>query len=206
MIDASHTLANERRDFAEWHRGRAPYVVWALDVDVAPMRGRIAAARHHLDGLLLDAYERQPHVTLELCGFPADSPQDDEEFSPDWVEAQIASLRRLALPSFELQVGALRSFASAPYFAVADTSGEISAIRQALAVDRKNRLNFDYVPHVTVGLYGGTWPAAEVISRLAGFDAGEPLKLRIDRVSLMAYEPSLIGGRLTTLSAVELVA
>ena len=61
---AGQTLQNVRRDFPEWHRGRPRYALWALDVDVAPVREAVAGAASHLDGLLLDNYRRQPHITL----------------------------------------------------------------------------------------------------------------------------------------------
>jgi hypothetical protein len=42
---------------------------WALDVDTPELRQAVSRAECHLSGLLLDDYRRQPHVTLDLCGF-----------------------------------------------------------------------------------------------------------------------------------------
>ena len=71
------TLRNERRDFPEWHRGRPHYLLWAIDTDLAAVRARVVAAQRALDGLLLDGYRRQPHITLALCGFPARGAEPD---------------------------------------------------------------------------------------------------------------------------------
>ena len=106
-----HTLRNERRDFHEWHRGRPHYLLWALDVDTAPLRARVAAAQRALDGLLLEGYVRQPHITLALCGFPATGPlRAEDEFDDALIATQLAALQASAPPVFELGIGGLESF------------------------------------------------------------------------------------------------
>ncbi|MDP3539545.1 MAG: 2'-5' RNA ligase family protein [Azonexus sp.] len=199
MIEASHTLRNEPRDFVEWHRGRRPYVFWGLDVDMPAVVERVAAARQHLHGLLLDGYNRQPHITIELCGFAGEVPLAGDEFDSASLSAQVAALRQAAPAPFEIEIGGLASFTSAPYLQVVDASHSVAAVRNCLAVDGAVRLLGDYMPHVTVGLYGDAWPADNVRSRLSEFATGEPLPCRIERISLMAYEPSQIGGPLRRL-------
>ena len=195
---AGHTIENVRRDFPEWHRGRPHYALWALDVDSAPLRAAMAAAGTHLDGLLLDDYRRQPHVTLALCGFPTNRPEHPDDFGPDALAAQLAALDACGLQAFELQIGRLASFTSAPFLAVHDVEGGIARLRQALGGEA-HAAHGPYTPHVTVGLYSGAWPTAEVLPRIDGFDAGPPLRLRIDHLSLMRYAAPDIGGPLETL-------
>lgn len=194
----SHAVPSRRASFAEWHRGRTPYVVWALDVDQPVVRALVARAAGALDGLLLDGYRRQPHVTLDLCGFPAAGPGEADEFTTDWLAARCAALRAAAIRPFSLTIGGPASFASAPYLQVADAGSGIAAVRRALAVAGRHRLVGDYVPHVTLGLYADTWPAALVGQRLAGID-DDAASCRIDRVSLLAYRPDDIGGPLVSL-------
>ena len=57
-----------------------------------------------------------------------------------------------------------------------------------------------YTPHVTVGLYGGAWPTADVQSRLDGFDRHPAIHCHIERLSLMSYAAPEIGGPLATLA------
>lgn len=204
MIEGSHTLRNERRDFVEWHRGRSPYVLWALDVDTDAVRQRLAAAASHLDGLLLDGYRRQPHVTLALCGFAGHRKLLDDEFGEAHLAAQIDALQQLSPQSFEIEIGGLGSFSSAPYLALADDARRIAAIRKCLGAKASSRLDGDYVPHVTVGLYAEAWPAGEVNARLATFSSGTPTCLRIESVSLMSYEPSEIAGPLSRIACFHL--
>ena len=204
FFEGSHTLRNERRDFADWHRGRSPYVFWALDVDLPEVRQRVAAVGRRLNGLLLDGYRRQAHVTLELCGFRGDGGAAADEFAPADLAAQIATLRRQAPRPFAMEIGRPASFASAPYLVVGDSDGGIAASRACLAPEGAFRLWGDYVPHVTIGLYADAWPVETVFPRLApvGVDA---LSLLVDRVSLMAYEPTDIGGPLSHLGCFDLV-
>jgi len=203
VIEGSHTLRNERRDFVEWHRGRKPYVFWALDLDTDAVRQKAAAAARHLDGLLLDGYARQLHITLEICGFAGQEPTAEDEFGPAHLPDQIEALRQAAPAPFDIEIGHLDSFNSAPYLALNKGSEAIAAIRQCLARDGAMRLYGDYLPHVTVGLYAIAWPADEVNARLAAFPASAALRQRIESVSLMGYDPSEIGGALRRLGCFQ---
>lgn len=199
MIEGSHTLRNERRDFVEWHRGRSPYVLWALDVDQPAVRQRFEAAAAHLADWLLADYCRQPHITLDLCGFPAHPPTAEDEFSlPMLDQAVKASATEFPGP-FEIGIGGLNSFSSAPFLSVEDNQGGIAALRHRLTVDGQNRSKNDYVPHVTVGLYRDAWPADAVRQQLKAFNPGNPLSVQIERLTLMAYQPADIGGELDVL-------
>jgi hypothetical protein len=95
-------------------------------------------------------------------------------------------------------VGRLASFTSAPFLAVHDAGGGIARLRRALTGNTAEP-GGPYTPHVTVGLYAGAWPTAEVLPRLDAFDAGPPLSCTIDSVSLMRYAAPDIGGPLETL-------
>lgn len=196
---ASRTMKTERRDFAEWHRGRSPYVFWALDVDLPAVRAELARVAAGLGGLLLDEYQRQPHVTLDLCGFPQPRPAGDDEFGAGLLEGQIARLSAAGLAPFEIVIGGLNSFLSAAYLDVDDPADRLATLRAALAESGSNRLFGDYVPHCTVGLYGAEWPTGEVLSRFRHLSDAPAIRVRIDRVSLMSYEPAAIAGRLQIL-------
>ena len=190
------TLRNEQRDFPEWHLGRPHYALWALDLDVPALRQRVAAADGHLSGLLLADYCRQPHVTLSLCGFPSACPQQADDFGAATLAAQLAALRRAQPRPFDIEVGALASFASVPYLAVQDAGGQIAALRECLACGSLNDSCGTYTPHVTVGLYADAWPMSEVQARLASFAGREALHLRISGISLLSYASAHIGGAL----------
>ena len=201
FFEGNFTQPSECRDFVEWHLGRTPYLFWALDLDMPSVRQHIDRAATHLSGLLLDAYRRQPHLTLDVCGFPTAQPHHADDFTSQLLLAQFEALRASRLSRFEIEIGALASFSSAPYLKVGDGGNCLAAIRQCLAVEGANRLTGDYTPHVTVGLYADAWPAAMVHSRLAGFASAGPLSCRIEQISLMSYAPSEIGGPLSRLGS-----
>lgn len=200
------TQPSIRRDFVEWHRGRQPYVFWGLDVDTPIVARRVATTAAHLGEWLLDGYARQPHVTLDLCGFSHLRPSSADEFGPDLLASQLAALRSTGPAPFAIEIGNPDSFQSAPYLAVHDTAGGIAALRSCLAIDGEHRLFGDYVPHVTLGLYAQAVPFTVVIDRLLACRMPEPLLCQIDRLSLMAYDPAEIGGRLFTLADFQLAS
>lgn len=204
FLDAGHTLENIRRDFPEWHRGRPRYLLWAIDADLPAIRQNVASAAQHLQDLLLADYIRQPHITLALCGFPTDDPQRDDDFGPAALLAQLKALRATACAPFMLQVGHLASFSSAPFLAVQDLEGGLGALRDALSPTTP-ATGSRYLPHVTVGLYQGCYPAQEVQARLDAH-AAQPVLCPVDRISLMSYASAEIGGTLAHLADYDLAS
>jgi len=206
FLAAGRTLPNRHGDFSGWHCGRPYFALWALDMQAAAVQQRVAAAAAHLDGLLLGGYRRQPHITLSLCGFPCGGAAGlrADDCSAASLRRQIAVLRGHPPPSFDLELGGLASFTSAPFLTVSDAAGGIANLRVALAESDINRLCGPYVPHVTVGLYGGGWSTGEVDARLGRFADSRPLRCRIERLSLMVYRSSEVGGELYRLLDVAL--
>lgn len=202
----THTVRNEVRDFVEWHRGRAPYVFWGLLLDSPALAGQLARAASWLDGLLLDRYVREPHVTLDVCGFPADLSADEESFTPALINAQVTRLLAAAPAPFSIRIGGLDSFTSAPFLRVFDVDRGIAGLRQCLAENGRHRLFGDYVPHVTVGLYRDAWPLPAVAERIATCPTGDELAMIIGQADLLGYAPSVIGGALTRLGCFDLVS
>lgn len=198
------TVANEVRDFHEWHLGRPRYAVWAVALSAGPWDERVAVAQRALDGLLIPGYRRQLHITLHACGFPAKEARFDDDFLSMQFQAQCEALCELALQPFDLHIGGAGSFATAPYLEVHDGEGALSRVREALAVGGDEFRDTEYVPHVTVGLYGGIHPVSDVAALLAPFRDVSPLCVQVDRLALMAYDSRVIGGPLETLCEFDL--
>lgn len=203
-FQGTHTVRNEVRDFVEWHRGRAPYVFWGLLLDSPALDGQLARAASWLDGLLLEGYAREPHVTLDVCGFPSSQSEEDDAFSLALIDAQIARLAAAAPAPFSIRVGGLDSFTSAPFLTVFDVDRGIASLRQCLAENGRHRLFGDYVPHVTVGLYRDAWPVPAVAERIAACPSGDELAMTVCHADLLGYAPSVIGGALTRLGSFDL--
>ena len=190
------TLRNERRDFPEWHRGRPHYLLWAIDTDLAAVRARVVAAQRALDGLLLDGYRRQPHITLALCGFPARGAEPAvDEFDLAWLQARVAALEAARVAPFTLAIGGLESFSSAPFLHVGGALAALAALRACLHADAPHPQG-EYVPHVTVGLYGVEVALSEVEARMAGWSA-PPIDVDVAELVLARYDTADILGPLT---------
>ena len=194
---SAKTIRNIQRDFPEWHLGRPHYLLWALDVDLEPVRQRVAAAQNHLSARLLDGYVREPHITLSLCGFPSVAPRQLDDFGADLLHRQIDALHRLRPQAFTIAIGALDGFSSAPYLSVADSGGHIERLRASLDLCPHPLARTDYRPHVTIGLYADAWPLADIEAELARFAPGAPLRVEVSRLSLLAYASAQVGGTLT---------
>lgn len=200
IFEGLYTIPNVRRDFSEWHLGRPRFAIWAIDVDFPVVSQKVNAAQQHLDDFLLCGYRRQPHITLSICGFPSHKPKHSDDFGLKQLEAQVLALGQVRLQPFEINIGRLASFSSAPFFHVSDTSNSIAALRACLTLSTQGGLSGVYTPHVTVGLYEGAWPREEVLMRLDSFPQGDLLPCLIQRISLMSYTASNIGGPLITLA------
>jgi 2'-5' RNA ligase len=110
----------------------------------------------------------------------------------------VAALRRAGPRPFDIEIGFLSSFSSAPFLHVLDADAGIAALRPCLAPANCGEQPVDYTAHVTVGLYNGAWPSAQVSQRLAAFPCGPATRHKVDRISLMSYAAGDIGGPLTT--------
>lgn len=194
----SHSLPCAWRDYPEWHRGRRRYAVWSLAVDCPRIHARLARARTHLGAWLHDGYRRQAHITLFVCGFPSESVRFDDDFPQQRLDAQWTALHALAGGPFELQIGGLESFASAPFLSVGDPEGRLAALRQALAAHGAEVRQAPYHPHLTVGLYAQVVARADLQRRLAEFDEDEPLPLRVDELHYSSYAAAELCGPLRT--------
>jgi len=203
FLENPHTIKNLRQDFPDWHRGRPHYALWAIDVDCQAVRRQVQAAEQHLAGLLLDGYCRQPHVTLGISGFLSEQQQCSDNYGAVNLEADVSALKSACIQPFEITVGALSSFSSAPFLHVHDSGGSLYALH-ALLHSMTDGERTQYVPHVTVGLYSDTWSTEMIDLQLDAFPQGSITSCVVSRISLMCYNASEIGGELVTLADYDL--
>lgn len=191
------TTPSEIRDFSEWRRGRESYVVWVLRCDQSrAIQSKFNAAREHLKGYLLEPYPRQPHISLFVCGFLVDEGQYNDDFTQTQLDAQVQALGKANLPSFEIEIGGINSFASAPFLEIRDPEGGIPHLRGVLSRGAPEFRTAPYRPHLTLGLYADAFPSEKVLERMAAFSS-EPLWWRVERVSLARYRAKEIAGELS---------
>lgn len=194
----SHNLPCELRDYPQWHRGRPRYALWAIDVRLPSILERMRHARALLGDWLHPAYQRQAHITLFVCGFPSQDAEHDDDIAMARLAAQHQALRQLAMAPFELQIGGLDSFASAPFLRVADPQQRLAALRAALAAIHPEVRQAAYLPHLTLGLYRRRFDRDAWLARSAALADCPPLSLAVEQLQLLSYRASEPYGRLRT--------
>ncbi|MFA5679560.1 MAG: 2'-5' RNA ligase family protein [Pseudomonas sp.] len=190
------TLVAEPRDYAEWHRGRMRYGVWMLPIQCPDLLAHIERVASELADLLHPS-RRQPHITLFVCGFEQPCRQYNDDFTTAQLQQQMVALEALEQSPCTLQIGAVDSFASAALLTVADPEGYLARWRQALAAGCSEVRQAAYVPHLTLGLYRRTVPAAELRQRLADVPHTDGVALPVSCVEYATYSSTDMFGPLS---------
>ena len=199
----SEMVIAELRDYPEWHRQRQRYGVWVIPVNDPVLLDYIEAARRRLADLLHPSQQRQPHLTLFVCGFAQQVAVADDDFSPIQLSNQIESLQNLRGVACAHPLGAPDSFATAAFIPVIDSSGQLTQWRRALEGSAKEVRQANYLPHITLGLYKRKATAEEVRQRLREIDAPS-MSLRISQLHYATYDARLHFGSLETRHVVRL--
>lgn len=184
-------------DFYDWHKGRPKYAVWVLELNDEQFLQRYREAQQHLSPYLISTYERKPHITLAPCGFLSSEKQHYDDYCWDAIEQDIEQIMSLGLNSIEVAIrNILISYAIAPGFEVLDIQGDLKCLNDRLAKHDHFEENYDYFPHVTVGLYNDEWPTDLILRELKQFEIQEDVLLRFNVIKLVSYAPTVSGGQL----------
>lgn len=198
----SETIATERRDYPEWHKGRGRYAIWMIPIDCPRVLAYLDQVTRQLADLLHPS-QRQPHITLFVCGFEQERQVHNDDFTAAQLQQQIAALRALPL-SATLQIGRPDSFASAAYLSVADPDGHMHAWRSALADGCSEIRPMVYVPHITLGLYRQRIRADKLQERLDEVHYPSELLLPVSRLEYATYSSADMFGLLECRQTIQL--
>jgi 2'-5' RNA ligase len=189
------TIVTELRDYPEWRRGRVRYGIWVVPIDDPAMLDYVASAQRLLADLLHPMVQRQPHLTVFVCGFERPACSLDDDFSLMQLQAQIRALHRTCETSFALPLAAPDSFASAAFVAVDDPQGRLAAWRKVLGNESREVRQAAYVPHITLGLYERQVPAEIVRKRLSEIEA-PAAPLQVNSLHYATFDARLQFGSL----------
>lgn len=200
------TQACEQKDFVEWRQGRRHFSVWALDFDIPALRQACVQMRDSFSDYWLPDYNRQPHLTVAICGFTVAAPRRQDDYGLADLDAQHRDLLRAQLAPFMIEIGPPDSFASAAYFSVDDSQRGIEKLRRILVGEQPGAEDAGFVPHLTFGLYRIALPLSVVLAGLQAQNPLRPLRLKVSKLAWMVYEAAVVGGPLRTLGEFDLAA
>ncbi len=182
----AETLVASLRDYPEWHRGRERYGVWIVPVVQPALLAYIDEVRRQLQDLLHPCPERQPHLTLFVCGFDQPVRTYDDDFVAMQLQQQVARLQAGAGSACALPLARPDSFASAAFIPVGDPEGRLAAWRATLRAAGREVRQAAYVPHITLGLYRRCVAASEIRARLGALQAPDPW-LAVEQLHYATY-------------------
>lgn len=186
----------QHANFVGWHLGRPHYTVWLIMADTPPIRDAVHTARQALDDYLLPAYHRQPHITLGVRGFPQRYHQDRHSYTAAMFEHDIAILRGMQTVPFEIKLGAVASFNTAPYLTLTAGQETVHALHRELTKPGGDVEPF--IPHITLGFYRRAIPLYRIESQASQLALPE-CQLAITHIELAAYDSTDTAGRLQTI-------
>ena len=196
LHERRETIPSIIKDHPEWHRGRRDYSLWLINASTGEICEKVGAAKEHLSAYLLKPYQRQPHITVFVCGFLTDTPLFEDDYSPEQFRVQAQMLEEGKIKPFFLEIGGLSSFSSAPFLEVRDLEGGIERARAALSISVSEIGGGTFTPHITIGLYSGAYSSKIVAGRISTFKS-RPVRLRVERITFATYRAREIAGALT---------
>jgi 2'-5' RNA ligase len=190
FLQSATTLANEDRDFREWHQGIAEYGVWVILIENPAWELACDNAARRLAPFLHKHYLRQPHITIAPCGL-----MHPDHFSETDLQRQMHALNSTQPCSLRISATKLNSFASAPFIQVDDASNHLASMRRTLLPDEDGSEQF--TPHVTIGLYRDCFPTKLLAQEL--WQLGIPVLPTIEVRELLfcTYQTHDIKGPLS---------
>lgn len=199
-----------------WHKGRARYAVWVLRVNdphIAERAARIAAS---LGAMASPVPHTQHHITVWVSGFPlpmnaerkADSslrvsplppagqetPGEmlDDDVDQAVLDEQARAVNEASLSPFDLLLGGVNSFLTAPFLHVTDPSDGIARLRTQLGLPLQRRclreLRFaPFVPHLTVAHFAAGVATKDIAPKLEPFRQLPDLHCRVNALELVDF-------------------
>jgi len=204
VLQFKHTIPAYPRDYSDWHHGRTTYAVWTIDVDTPHIVKRFYKAQAHLSAYLMKPYRRQPHITAFVCGFLAEKQTFGDDYTHHERMRHIQAIGNAQIAPFELAIGGIDSFATAPYLKVLDPEGDLQRIRNILSETHSEIRMNPYIPHVTLGLYAGSFENGLLVEKTASFQDTPLIRQQVRNIRLSTYSAQEMAGPLAVHDTVTL--
>lgn len=204
LLQFKQTVPTDQRDYFKWHHGRSTYAVWTIDVGTPDILKRFYRAQSHLGAYLMKPYRRQPHITVFVSGFLKGTKTLDDDYTHHKRFVHLRAIKDARMAPFELEIGGIDSFATAPFLNVLDSGGSLQKIRRILSSTHSEIRMSPYIPHVTLGLYAGSFKNSVLAEKLASFQDTHMIPQRVKEIRLSTYSAQEIAGPLTVCDTIRL--
>lgn len=191
------TWPTQVQDYSPWHLGRSSYALWLLDFSLEPQINTLVNnAQNYLKPFLLADYQRQPHLSIKICGFLTSTPRYNDDCSYFHIRQHIANLQNTQPKAFPLIIDTLTSFASAPFLSVQDPTNTLSKLRDLFPTQHNEFREAAYQAHITLGLYNQSIASDWMLDYLQAFQFA-PVHLYCYQITLATYQAQKLAGPLT---------
>lgn len=203
FIEARSTLGEADGVRQEWHRGRSRYAVWLLRLNHEEIRRRCRLVTRVIRPWLKPQPLDDLHITLAIAGFPGFvcKLNDDVDNATLRHQAQVVEQMDLAL---QLYVHGACSFLSAPYLDVSDDGEALQRLRSVLDPPGRGLTIEAFIPHVTLGRWGGGHCTNMLANVLKPFRDLPALTIEPAAVELVEFATDDPDARLITRMVVPL--
>jgi 2'-5' RNA ligase len=198
FLSNTHTDALIDKDFKEWHLGIPYYGFWAIVIEKQDYLARISQAQKYLQQFFLPGYARQPHITLHACGLMSEA-----YFSNSLLNEQIELFKSLNISDFEILLGHIDSFTTAPFFHINDASHTLRKINAAFSHISSDSKPDCYQPHITLGLYREKFKSKLVANEIKKFNQVESLPFQVSEIHFCRYETANIQGPIEIIKRIK---
>lgn len=198
-----YVIPTEQRDYIEWHRGRKKFALWYLHIEQDDCIGYCQRLTQHFSHLMIQPIQRQPHITIFVCGFWIDPVTNLDEFSSIQFEQQRQQLQHSSLEPVQLITGKIRSFNSSLCVEIKDPSGYLAQLRYVLGQSADEIRTQAYFPHISLGIYRQAYSYDQI---MASIDAVEQqyFKLNCSQLYFGYYQPQHLQGPLLAVDTLRL--
>jgi 2'-5' RNA ligase len=192
----SLTIATQKYDYPEWHKGRKDYALWYIEINHPELLNYLNQLRQQFAKFLFQPNTRQFHITVYICGFLTNlKPKFDDDFQLKQLEQQFQDLKQNHLNTFKLKTGQINSFSSALFIEIFDDKNSLSNIRKILSKSTHEIAPTDYCPHITLGLYNSEYFSQEILEEIAKIEQ-QQFEITIDQLCFGTYQAKDLQGKL----------
>ncbi len=192
----SLTIATQKHDYPEWHKGRKDYALWYIEINHPELLNYLNELRRQFSKFLFQPNTRQFHITLYVCGFLTDlSPQFNDDFQLKQLKQQLQDLKKSNIQAFQLKTGKINSFSSALFVDIEDDQNSLSNIRTILSSSTREIAPTNYCPHITLGLYNAEFPSQQILEEIE-MTQQQQFEITVDQLHFGFYKAKLLQGKL----------